>query len=1702
MFFDGTSGIDIVPGTADDDEFYGQEGNDQLFGEGGNDFLDGEQDDDLVDGGDGNDNLLGGAGNDTLLGGAGNDYLVGEAGDDSIDGGSGTYDTAAYYGAASGVIANLATGIVTGGDGNDTLAGVENLQGSPFADFLTGDSGANGLYAGAGNDTIVANDGNDNFDGNEGDDSLNGGNGDDYMSGDAGNDTIDGGNGIDMVVYSSATTAIVVNLLAGTATDGLGGTDTLINVENVQGSSFNDSIQGNTAVNFISPEGGNDTVIGGGGRDVVSYESATSAVTVNLLAGTATGGGGNDSLTGIGAVHATAFNDSITLGNTFAGYVFGRAGNDLLVGGTLDDGFIGGSGNDTMIGGTGFDNIAYDNDLFDMGPAATGVGVTVNMSTGTATDNWGHTDTFSSIEVVVGSPLADMLIGGNPLNGSGATDGFEGFTGGAGNDTINGGAGFDRAQYTSSPSGVNVTLGGLSAGTASDGFGGTDTLINIEEVRASNFGDVLTGSSDNYFESFEGRGGNDTINGNGGTDRVSYSTSPVGVTVNLQAGTASDGFGGTDTFSNIEQVRGSEFGDTLIGNTGNNDLDARAGNDSLSGGAGEDFLRGGTGNDTIDGGANSNPSNTANFNPEFDGAYYGDATAAVTVVLGATGAAGTATGGGGADVLIDIENVVGSNFNDLISGTNRAMNEIIRGGLGDDTLRGGDGSGPDAGFNLVDYRAATGGVVVNLALGEASGADGNDVISGFKGIIAGPSGDVLIGSSADEYFEPRAGNDTISGGAGIDRLSFWDAATGVTVNLGAGTASGGGGNDVMSGIENLRGSEFSDHITGDGSSNEIQARAGNDTVFGGAGEDTIYGGFGDDVLDGGTHNPLLGSDWVTYAASTGAVDINLATGLATGAEGTDTLANFEGVIATSFAETLTGDALDNVLRGNGGDDTMDGGAGNDWVDFVSASASVTANLVSGTSSGADGNDVFTNIERIRGSHFNDTLTGDSGNNRLRGNRGDDLLDGGDGTDGTDYYNATGPVTVDLASGTATGADGSDTLVNIENILGSFNWGDMLTGNSLLNVIDGRGGNDTISGGDGDDTLQGGDGNDSLDGGEGNDVAVYVGNFVDYTVSVEAGNDDVIVSGPEGTDRLRNIELLQFADRNFVIREGTETADQLTGTAESELVHLRAGDDSIDGGLGDDALYGDEGTDSLLGGQGDDFLDGGTGADSMVGGNGDDTYVVDSAGDSVAENGDALALLKDPLADNPGSGVDTVIASINYTLGNFIENLALARGSVNLEGTGNSLSNVITGNAGSNTLAGKGGNDTIDGGEGVDTASYSGNRSESTLGAQGDAITVSSAAEGTDALTHVERLLFADGRVAIDIQGSTGLAAKVVGAIFGPAALSDLALVGHYLSLFDAGLTLEEGIAAAIASDRFAQSAGSHSNHSFVNYVYQNVAGFAPDAGTHDLLVGLLESGSYSQAGMGALAAETDYLLARIGYTMIAANGLAYSSQAVSAHTGGVDGDVITGTAAADFLFGRESNDVFTSAAGNDLIVGAHGIDRAIFSGPRSSSSVTQSDLGLVVAGGTDTDTLIEVERITFSDISLAYDIDGNAGRAAKIIGAMFGPVALQEEALVGEYLAMLDAGMAYEEVAGAAAASARFAAEAGSHGNAAFVDRVYFNIAGFLPAPSVSAPLVALLDGGGYSQAYLGLLAAEVDYNVMNVNLTGFAQTGLEYAAT
>jgi len=248
------------------------------------------------------------------------------------------------------------------------------------------------------------------------------------------------------------------------------------------------------------------------------------------------------------------------------------------------------------------------------------------------------------------------------------------------------------------------------------------------------------------------------------------------------------------------------------------------------------------------------------------------------------------------------------------------------------------------------------------------------------------------------------------------------------------------------------------------------------------------------------------------------------------------------------------------------------------------------------------------------------------------------------------------------------------------ILGT-NEANTLNGTTTDDQIFGYGGADKLNGLAGDDLLDGGTGADVMTGGLGNDTYV-VDDKKDMVVETAAQGIDKIVTNLKIYELTANVEQLEFVDL------GAAAIDHFGyGNALDNLITGGAGADNLFGKDGNDVLIGGNGNDSLSGDAGNDLLDGGFGADKMSGGFGDDTYVVDNAGDQITE---AL-----------NRGTDTVYASISFTLATGVENLTLT-GSEGLNGTGNSVANILVGNSGANILSGGAGNDTLDGGLGNDT----------------------------------------------------------------------------------------------------------------------------------------------------------------------------------------------------------------------------------------------------------------------------------------------------------------------------------------------------------------------------------------------------------------
>jgi Ca2+-binding RTX toxin-like protein len=223
---------------------------------------------------------------------------------------------------------------------------------------------------------------------------------------------------------------------------------------------------------------------------------------------------------------------------------------------------------------------------------------------------------------------------------------------------------------------------------------------------------------------------------------------------------------------------------------------------------------------------------------------------------------------------------------------------------------------------------------------------------------------------------------------------------------------------------------------------------------------------------------------------------------------------------------------------------------------------------------------------------------------------------------------------------------------------------------------------------------------------------------------------------------------------------------------------------------------------------------------------------------------------------------------------------------------------------------------------------------------------------------------------------------------------------------------------------------------------------------------------------------------------------------------------INGKAGNDSLYGQEGNDLISGDAGqdtlsggpgNDTLDGGAGTDTARFSGSPADYQLTRTASGLVVrdiAGNDGTDTLTDIERLQFSNIGLALDMEmtQSGGEAALLIGAVLGKASLSDKAIVGDALKYFDAGNSFLDAANAVVRAGTIDRLANGSSTTAFVNLIYHSVIGKDATTSDTRDLAALIDGGTYTKA--GFLAAAATHpeNQANVGLVGLLQTGLEYS--
>jgi len=458
---------------------------------------------------------------------------------------------------------------------------------------------------------------------------------------------------------------------------------------------------------------------------------------------------------------------------------------------------------------------------------------------------------------------------------------------------------------------------------------------------------------------------------------------------------------------------------------------------------------------------------------------------------------------------------------------------------------------------------------------------------------------------------------------------------------------GTGGNDTFSGTtgnDSYNGLGGDDTLNGGLGNDSLNGGSGNDTLNGGAGADTMIGGLGDDTFIVDNIGDVVQEDF-DGGSDTVKASISYTLG--------DNIENL--ILSGSGNINGVGNDLDNSLTGNAGNNTLDGGIGADTMSGLGGNDVYVVdngNDVIKENAGGGIDTVLASVSYAASDNVeNLTLTGSdnidaTGNalgNVLRGNSGNNILDGGLGGDtmsgglGDDTYVVDSKTDVVSEAANA----GNDTVLttlasytlgaNVENLSFTGTGKFSGTGNTLANMLAGGDGNDTLNGGIGADTLTGAGGDDTF----------IVDNIGDVVQEESDGGIDTVKSSV-----------------SFILGDNLENL-------------VLSGNGSISG-------TGNDLDNILTGNAGNNILDGGVGADTMSGGAGNDSYIVDDENDVIKEAA--------------GGGIDTVLASANYTLASNVENLTLT-GSDDIDATGNNMANIITGNDGINILTGGAGNDT-------------------------------------------------------------------------------------------------------------------------------------------------------------------------------------------------------------------------------------------------------------------------------------------------------------------------------------------------------------------------------------------------------------------------
>lgn len=827
---------------------------------------------------------------------------------------------------------------------------------------------------------------------------------------------------------------------------------------------------------------------------------------------------------------------------------------------------------------------------------------------------------------------------------------------------------------------------------------------------------------------------------------------------------------------------------------------------------------------------------------------------------------------------------------------------------------------------------------------------------------------------------------------------------------------------------NLQGNGGNDQLTGGGGDDMLDGGDDDDELNGGSGIDMINGGSGNDLLTGGLGGDMLdgGADFdiVSYANTPLTVgvkilfdaNVNQLNGISGEALG-DTLKNVEYIIGTQYQDFIEGDNGQNVLEGGagndllfgfGGDDVVQGGVGADtldggdgvvdWTSYIESRAGVNVNLETHRGSGGDAEgDILRNLENVKGSIYDDVLTGDSANNYLDGSGGDDTIngslgsdtiDGGAGIDTLRYGSLTQAVTVNLKDGTTNKGDTITqaiqiinskevpvpNLSSIENLEGTniILFGDTLAGDIGDNIISGLAGNDNISGDDGNDRIIGGKGADAIDGGAGIDWAEYSGSSAGVTVNLLTG---IGTGGDAEGDRL-----LLTPVNPLLGLKGYNSIENLRGSKHSDILTGDAGANDIAPGLS--ALPGDA-----------------VSFDRVDGGEGQDRLFIDYSSDDI------------------GTGMDG-----GYFLGSTNAGFFLRRTSDNLNDLDAvSFTNIeqlnVIGTIKNDIIYGGSGDDYILAGAGNDTI-YGGRGSNTILADDGDDFVI----DQSDINRSLTNVISVPGNSFINLDGGRGidtLSINLSGKEYDGAAIRDISLIStnplqenpNQLVTFSDGsrisgfeifkdITTERGDDTLIQLGRVNNTFITGRGSDIINpgLGIDVVDGGYSDGNNNDLLIvdysiediGTGITTTIDNSGTGRLYRRTlddRDVLDEVRFSNIErfnVNGTSKTDQLA----GGQRSDVLSGNAGDDLLTGNRGDDLLSGGDGNDRLVGVYDFYSPLFGSFPGAGEVD------TLTGGAGADTFVLGDRSyayyvgqKSADYALITDFNSTEGDVLELFGS-------------------------------------------------------------------------------------------------------------------